>query len=421
VDKARFPEPQLLCDALSKDPQIRVHAAWLRHSPDLDTGQADLFQFDKQHYDVIILGDVSAARLAQGAPQALAKIRELVDQKGTGLLMMGGYDTFGNSDWQGTDIARLLPVELNVTGQVEGGVRLVPTDAGLRHYLLRLDDRLAENAERWKRLPPLDGMTRLGAPKAGAVVYARSATGEPMLVGQQYGTGRVLAFAGDTTHRWIRNPEGLYNHNRFWKQLVRWLAKQEEAEGNAWIKLDTRRLASGSQVGFTVGLRGKGGVEVENAHFEVKVIGPDGTETAVPTARDKTEERGTFWKTDVPGEYRMVVKARGKDAEGQEVAGEATARFLVYQDTAEMSIRRADHDFLKKLAAAGGGQFHRPEELKEFLQQLAAEPLPQLRPKAALWPEWRRNSLSGFLVGFFLLFVALLCLEWFLRRRWGLV
>src|SRR5262249_34685855 len=156
---------------------------------------------DRQHYDVIILGDVSAARLAQGGPQVLEKIKELVDKRGTGLLMMGGYDSFGNSDWQQTDIAKLLPVRLE-PGQVERQLKMEPPDAGLRHYALRLDDRRTENEVRWQQLLPLDGMTRLGAPKEGAIVYARSSTGEPMLVGQTYGSGRVLAFGADTTHRW---------------------------------------------------------------------------------------------------------------------------------------------------------------------------------------------------------------------------
>lgn len=421
VDKARYPEPQFICDALSKDQRIRVHTVWFRRDQALDPGQLDLFQFDRQQYDVIILGDVRAARLAQGGPQVLAKIRELVEKKGSGLLMMGGYDSFANSDWQGTDIAALLPVELNVPGQVEKSVKMEPTEPGLRHYILRLDDKVKENQARWDKLPLLDGYTKIGTLKLGAIEFAKSATGDPLLAGHQPGQGRVLAFGGDTTHRWTRDADGLYSHHRFWKQLVLWLAKQEESEGSAWIKLDTRRLAAGSQVGFAVGLRGKGGVDLENAKFEVKVVGPENTEVSAPTARDRTEERGTFWKTDSPGEYRMMVKATGKDADGQEVNGEATARFLVYEDTAETTIRRANPEFLKALAREGGGQFHRPDQLKEFLQELARQPLPQLRPKAALWPEWRSNDLSGFLVVLFLLFVAVICLEWFLRRRWGLV
>jgi hypothetical protein len=43
------------------------------------------------------------------------------------------------------------------------------------------------------------------------------------------------------------------------------------------------------------------------------------------------------------------------------------------------------------------------------------------KPKTEYWPNWRSCTLSGFRVVFFLLFVALLCGEWFCRRYWGLV
>jgi hypothetical protein len=124
----------------------------------------------------------------------------------------------------------------------------------------------------------------------------------------------------------------------------------------------------------------------------------------------------------VPGEYRIRVSAKGQDADGAEVKGDPReVRFIVYRDETETTVRAANHDFLKKLAADGGGHFHQADELSAYLKHLAAQPLPQGRPKANLWPDWRNNRLSGFLVWFFVIFVALLSLEWFLRRRWGLV
>src|SRR5206468_3799400 len=57
VDRPRFPEPQRIYDALSSDPRLRVDAIWLR-TDEPSSNEADLFQFDKQRYDVIILGDL---------------------------------------------------------------------------------------------------------------------------------------------------------------------------------------------------------------------------------------------------------------------------------------------------------------------------------------------------------------------------
>jgi len=346
---------------------------------------------------------------------------------------MGGYESLGNSDWNNTPIDSLLPVQLDASGQIDGPVQMVPTEAGLKHYVLRLSEREADNKAIWAKLRKLDGMTRLGRLKAGATVLAETGDKAPLLVGQKYGEGRTLAFGGDTTWRWTATPEGGEAHARFWKQLVLWLAKQDEAEGAVWVRPDARRLAAGGKLGFSVGLRGKGGVDIKDARFEVKVIGPQQVETQVPTSRDQNDERGTYWKTDVPGEYRIIVQGRGKDYDGSTAGGEATARFLIYQDEVEMARQAADHEFLAKLANAGGGKAFRAEELTQFLQDLRTLPLPQSRPRAKLWPDWRRGpaspaardqfaALAGSgILTCFVLFVALVCGEWFLRRYWGLV
>jgi uncharacterized membrane protein len=426
VDKERAGEPQALIDALRADPRIRVYVLWSRGTQPFDPDQKDLFEFDKQHYDVIILGDVTADRLRAGSPQALATIHRLVNEKSTGLMMMGGRHSFGGT-WRGTEIERLLPVKLEAGGemseQVDRPLKMVPTKEGLAHYVMRLADTPEASDAVWKKLRPLDGGTKLGEVKPGAEVLARAGdpvNGPPLLVGQNYGAGRTLAFAGDTTFHW-RNPEGLEPHARFWKQVVLWLAKQEETEGAVWVKPEKRRLAAGSKVDFTAGMRGKGGVELTDFTLEAKVVSPQGAETLVPTARDKAAQRGVFWKTDAAGEYRVVVAGKGKDVDGQEVSGEASARFVVYQDEAEMARRAADHEFLRKLAAAGGGQFLRPEELPKFLEDLKAQPLLQGKPKVATWPDWKSAKTSAFQPIFLVLFVGLLALEWFLRRRWGLV
>lgn len=423
VDKERVWEPQMICDALRLDPRIRLYTAWLRGNQALTPGQVDLFQFDKQRYDVILLGDVPADRLREGNANALASIYRLVDEKGSGLLMYGGYASFGHS-WRHTPVEQLLPVRLAEDSEQAGGpVRMVPNEAGLRHYVLRLADNPADNKALWERLPPLNGRTKLGEVKPGGIVLAAvgEAAGPPLLVAQTHGAGRVLAFGGDSTERWRIDEAGVRAHARFWKQLVLWLAKQEEVEGSVWVKPDTRRLAAGGKLGFSVGVRGKGGLDLKDARFEAHVVGPKDLKAPVPTARDKDEDRGTFWKTDAPGEYRLVVTGKAKDTDGQEVTGEATARFLVYQDEAEMVRRAADHDFLKRLASTGGGEFLRPEELEGFLDKLRSQPIVENRPKTNTWPEWKGNQTSGFLVTYLLLFVGLLSLEWLLRRRWGLV
>jgi uncharacterized membrane protein len=420
VDKDRW-EPRFIADALRNEPRIRLYDVPIRGAQAAGVNQLDLFQFEKQRYDVIILGDVSAQRLRTGNLKATEIIRKLVNE-GTGLVMIGGENSFGGSDWQGTEIAELLPVELAHEPQIKGDVKLEPLAPGLQ-YLLRLGDTDKASRDVWKKIQPMRGMDAVGKPKPQSTVFAAANEpgGAPLLVGRDFGKGRVLAFAGDDTYMWKRRDVGPGPHATFWKRLVLWLAHQEEMEGTVWVKLDARRLAAGEKLPFQVGLRGKGGEDRPEGKFEAKIVDPSGNETIVPTTRDKNEEKGLFWKTDAAGEYRLEVSGTGKDADGKDISGKATARFLVYEDDSETRQRAANHEFLKALASAGGGEFHQPDDLAAFLTQLQAQPLPHSRPKADFWPDWRRNQTSGFLVGFFLLFVALLSMEWFLRRRWGLV
>ena len=100
----------------------------------------------------------------------------------------------------------------------------------------------------------MDGYTRLGRPKPGAVVLAESQPRDAAAGAADYGKGRTAALAADTTWLWHRlglpkSTEGQDLHARFWKQLVIYLAQQEDQGGAVWVKPDVRRLAAGGKLG----------------------------------------------------------------------------------------------------------------------------------------------------------------------------
>lgn len=436
--KVRAWEPKFIRQALKQLPNVRLFDVERLQNAPAAHDEKDVLQVGKHHYDVIILGDISAQRLSGGDRDVLAELTRQVADKGTGLLMIGGYESFANSDWDKTDIARLLPVQLDRMGQDESDVQMEPTLGGLTHFIMRLSDREADNAAVWRRLPKLAGMTRLGTPKPGALVLAKSSRGEPILVGMiSVGKGRSLAFAADTTWRWCRSIEDMRLHARFWQQMVLWLAKKEESDGSLLIVPESRRLPAGSKVGFHVVMRGKGGVTIapENMQVEVNVRQPDGVTVKVPVAAEQGEMRGDFIQTDAPGEYEMSVQGSGKESDGTPVQGltPGSARFLIYQDEMEMAVQAADHAFLERLALAGGGKAFMAEDVKSFLRSLESQPQVQAKNKPELWPDWRRapasrsatsqwSALAGSgILACYLLFVAAIAIEWLLRRVWGLV
>ncbi|HEX5269164.1 MAG TPA: glutamine amidotransferase, partial [Gemmataceae bacterium] len=417
VDKRRE-ERAFLLEALASDPRIRVDRVTLGGGAPAEGG---LFHLNDRAYDVIILGDVTGDEVRRADPAAPANIKRLVQEKGAGIMMIGGRRNFGNGRWAATELRDVLPVDLSDGGEVNREtISLVRTPVGKEHYLLRLADDPRENDKVWEELKLYGGLSRMGKPKsAGTDVLLRSREGDDVLVAGEVGGGRSVAFAGDTTYLWVRPPKGDQYHQRFWRQLVLWLAHQEKTESKLWVKSDARRVKAGRRLGFSAGIRGKDGQDLKGATFDAKVVGP--APAQLGKTRDHDEERVTV-EAGAPGEYQLVVEGHGRDADGQEVRGKETVRFLVSQDDAEMTRRAADHEFLKRLAAAGGGKFHPgdEEELARYLRELPSQPLGGLRPKPDLWPDWRRAGASAFPPAFLLVFVALVSLEWFFRRRWGM-
>jgi hypothetical protein len=436
VDRLRPGEPQAICDALREDTRFRVTPLWALGGR-LNEGKP--FNIAEQAFDVIVLGDVSADQLRGLDPDALNKIEKLV-ARGAGLIVLGGYKNLGNGNWQGTPLERMLPVDLSERGQDEAQVRMTPTDDGLRlvPYIFRLDDSADQRAV-WEKLQRLDGRTLLRLPpepRRGLVTVLATAGAnpdQPLLIMQQYagveakaepgGTaGRVLVFGGDTTYRWRRDEQTLALHTRFWKQVMVWLARQEEMEGTVYVKPDVRRLPVRTDLGFQVGLRSKGGgPDIPDGKFSVEVVAPNGTRSPVNLSRSRTETRGTIAGLTQPGIYRIVARGQGKDVSGSEVSGEASARVIVYDEDLELARPAADPEFLRKLASTSGGEAFRIEQLAEFLNRLAEQPLERGTPKMELRPDWRTTARSPFLIFFFVLFTVVVGLEWALRRWWGLV
>jgi len=422
---------------------------------------------DQQAYDVMIIGNVTAKQLTSVRPDLLQLIADRVTQKGMGLILLGGERAFGGTadapgtgDWRRTPVADILPVLINDGGIVEArggrGFQTIPTGKGLDQYLMRIGSDTAASLQLWDELNSprarsrITGYNRLRPRPGTATVYAWTTNadqavdprkalnldvgdGDPLLVGHQIGDGnrgRVLAFAGFDTYLWERlgqpkSRQGVEIHHKFWRQVVRWLAHQEEDDGLVYARPEFRRLAVGGKQTIKVGLRGPDGVELKNAEFDVRIAAPGEAETSAvrrPVIVDPLGGARLPYEPMTPGEYIVIVKAKGKDASGKEAAGEARARFIAYPDVSDEMLRTAANaDFMASLASAAGGRALRLDDLQIFLKELKGQALDAVKPKPRYLPDWRRNHSKGFLPAWLIVFAVLLGTEWGLRRMWGMV
>jgi uncharacterized membrane protein len=177
-------------------------------------------------YQAIVIGSIEATYFT---PTQRELIREFVDRRGGGLLLLGGRYSLADGGWGVSNLADLLPVVLpdgkNTFHVDPATVELAP--AGMDSYITRLVDDPAANAERWKKLPYLMDYQEPGTPKPGATrLVDMNVQGRkmPLLVTENYGRGRTAVLATSGTWRWQMNlPVGDQTHTLFWQQLLRWL------------------------------------------------------------------------------------------------------------------------------------------------------------------------------------------------------
>jgi len=282
-------------------------------------------------------------------------------------------------------------------------LQMIPTARGLSHYVMRIDTP-DKNRASWLELPPLDGANKLKPKNDFIEILATSETGVPLLLANEAGKARIMAFAGNTTWRW-----GLHGfrttHQRFWRQVIFWLARKEDDQSQTvWVRIDPRNYLPGQSVKFSFGARTPDGEPITAADFEVSVTNPKGELRKVAVQRAGHEFSSDFSQTELAGDYWVTVTARSPNTLP---IGSATSRFLVDERDLELDNPAADHALLAELASLTGGSVITAEQHLAFLFRREETTV----TRTTLWDNWP----------FVIAFVLLLTAEWVIRKTSGLV
>jgi uncharacterized membrane protein len=207
-------------------------------------------------YQGLIIGSVEAGYFN---PVQQELIREFVDRRGGGLMLLGGQFALADGGWNASHLTDLLPTTLPTqaatfhreadpkNGTTHTTAVLAP--AGVDSIITRIVDDPAANAAKWKKLPYLMDYEDPGTPKPGAAVLANMITPEgrtlPLLITENFGHGRTAIMATGGSWRWqMSSPLGDTAHDLFWQQLLRWLVSDTPGRVTASVPAQIIRASS---------------------------------------------------------------------------------------------------------------------------------------------------------------------------------
>lgn len=392
-------------------------------------------------FDVLILGDLDSSFLTR---QRMARIRKFVNDGG-GLVMMGGHHSFGPGGYGGTDIEAVLPVTVGPRNQPQETTEFLPklTAAGEDHPIFEgVADCLAtpsrpqpkDDAVQLRKL--LGCVTVVGAKDQGgaevlAVHPSRRNDAGPLVVlaVQQVGKGRTAALTADTTWRWFMpmraiDADGPYQ--RFWAQIIRWLAHVDttarEAAPSVVLRQDRACVRANQDVRVTARVQQAKGAVARETTVKLDVVDEAG-KTVAGVQLKPTDDKDVFAATYSPTEDgTFSLKVTAADKAGKELGADELPLAVVTPSTdIETKHTARNAKILKDISAASGGLAYDAQRLSdlvdhliEFRDKRPPEPQPEIIKAFYLF-----GDRSGF-TALFLILVALLTAEWLLRRQWQL-
>ncbi len=379
-------------------------------------------------YDAVVLDDIEAEFFT--ADQH-ALLQQFVGQRGGGLLMLGGQESFVKGKYDRTLIGEVLPVYVDRGGdaaRARESVERAPSGEAMGDEAYRLDLTREGWLQPWVRvrstevdelkrlleMPPLRTLNRVSSITPGATVLARvknsDGTVAPALVVQRFGKGRAAALLVGDLWRWHvgRKTHEDTEPARSWRQTLRWLVSDTPKR----VEVSTERDADDPNQPMRVSVKvfDEAYKPLDNAAVRVTVTPPDGKAIEL-IAEPVDATSGVYATTYVPriaGPYRAEVVATAADA--SEI-GRRTAGWTAEPAADEFRTLSPNRELLERIAADTGGEVIELDALESFVDDLPNRKIPVTEP--VIYPLWHRWTMLLAVVG-------LLVCEWGLRRWKGL-
>ena len=402
-------------------------------------GKFELYPESKEElfsYDGIIWGNIDTSGFSL---QQLEYTADFVKTRGGGFLMLGGSRSLSSGDYINTPIAKMLPVELELSKSIQSqqsqqqvsDVRIPQTEFALKltpegksEPMLHLDTDVAKNNARWRVMPTLKGYSWVKRAKPGATVLAihpndRNEFGRRILIAMQnYGAGKSMVFTPHSSWRWHMLGDD-DSHEKFWRQVAKWLTTTPKER----IKLQIEKSSYSFKEPVLIdAIAYDEKYEITN-HAQVKAtITDDEGNKKELTLKQVLGKDGLYQARFMPskrGEYTVDVTGSLYDVP----LGEQHGLFEVAESYVEFTNAELNSNLLMNLAQISGGQYYPLEEAQRFSEAKLLNVVNRMVDEIPLIKSGASTMVDKKLWDMPLIFLAImmfLAIEWFLRKRRGL-
>ncbi|GAB4138440.1 MAG: hypothetical protein Fur0037_04150 [Planctomycetota bacterium] len=427
-------EFQILRNFLIRDQTIDV-SCWLQSAdpgfpqdgdPDARIEKLPATRAEWDRYDVAILIDPDSTKLD---PSFGVMLRRQVLENGCGLWWVAGEKFTLKSlrpESPLRPVADLLPVlpdlraaevtmDLGHAYPTAWPWRLTPEgEDGIASKVAKIAESKDESRMLWGRLPGFHFAFPVAREKPAATVIAehgnpalhRGDHGMPLVVTQFVGAGRVLFTGTDETCRWRSSHENAYD--RFWVNGIRFLFEGRLGAGNSRLRLlvSTEKLELGDPVRISA--------EAKDEQYHALIA--EGIDLSMEREGGQKETLRLLPVEESPGRFEAAVRPTSTGfyhvRSVQEFGREVEAGFEVVPAVVE-SEGPMDRSELAALANCPGGRLcETPRELLAALDDIPSRSATDtFRTPHAIWDGWATIAIA----------IAVLGLEWYLRKRFNLL
>ena len=367
-------------------------------------------------YTGIVLGSIEASFFTG---DQLRMIADFVSERGGGLLVLGGRQALAEGGYAGTPVAEVLPVEL--TQPREGTppalteLKADVTPPGAIHAATQIAPSESASVKRWKAMPPVTTVNRVGRSKLGATTLL---TGTPteegersiVLAFQRYGRGKAIVLPIQDSWMWQMAAEievEDMTHESFWRQRLRWLVS--DVPSRVMVAAAADHVSPGDAVELVAEVSDKSFLKVNNAEATARLTAPSGTVKEVPLEWSVTRDgqyRGVFTPTE-KGLHRVEVRTRT----ATDSAASGPSYFAAADLTTEYFGAEMRAPLLRRIADETGGRFYTRETVASLPRDIVyTEAGNTVLDRKDLWD----------MPIIFLLLLGLITAEWGYRKRRGL-